>query len=51
MKDNRNFPLDERLNSITLEENQGGDLQIKDYIYYFLLGGVFPGLLLIWGWY
>lgn len=51
MKVNKNLPLEDRLKAITLEENQGGDLQKKDYIYYLLLGAIFPGLLLIWGWY
>lgn len=42
---------EERLEAITSEENQGGDLKKIDYLYYFLLGVVFPGLLLVWGWY
>ncbi|MEH7009338.1 hypothetical protein V7087_00720 [Neobacillus niacini] len=51
MTGKRDLQPEERLNAIMLEENQGGDLQTKDYVYYFLLGVVFPGLLLIWGWY
>jgi hypothetical protein len=48
---NRDLSPEDRLNAIALEENQGGDLQIRDYVYYLLLGVFFPGLLLIWGWY
>jgi len=51
MKESKNLTLEERLMAITLEENQGGDLQKMDYIYYLLLGAFFPGFLLIWGWY
>jgi hypothetical protein len=48
---NKDLSPEDRLDAIALEDNQGGDLQIKDYVYYFLLGVFFPGLLLIWGWY
>lgn len=50
MKGNRELLPEERLKAISLEENQGGDLQTKDYVYYFLLGLALPGVLLIWGW-
>ncbi|MDR7078087.1 hypothetical protein J2Y03_003137 [Neobacillus niacini] len=51
MTEENDLPLKVRLEAIELEENQGGDLMLKDYVYYVLLGVVFPGLLLIWGWY
>jgi hypothetical protein len=51
MTGNRDLLPEERLEAIMLEENQGGDLQRMDYVYYFLLGAVFPGLLLVWGWF
>lgn len=51
MKGNNDLSMEQRLSAISLEENQGGDLQKNDYLYYFLLGIVFPGLLLTWGWF
>lgn len=43
--------IEERLEAIVLQENQGGDLTNQDYFWYVLLGLVFPGFLLIWGWF
>jgi hypothetical protein len=42
--------IKERLESITLKDNQGGDLSKLDYAAYVLFGVAFPGILLIWGW-
>jgi len=46
-----NLLIEERLEAISLKENQGGDLSSWDYVCYVLLGVIFPGILLIWGWF
>jgi hypothetical protein len=49
-RERSNLTIEERIEAITLPENQGGDLSTRDYVWYVLLGVVFPGVLLIWGW-
>lgn len=50
-KTKSNLSIKERLESITLKDNQGGDLSKLDYAAYVLFGVAFPGILLIWGWF
>ncbi|WP_338449461.1 hypothetical protein R4Z09_25345 [Niallia oryzisoli] len=49
-KAKKRLTTEERLESMVLKENQGGDLSNQDYAVYVLFGVIFPGVLLIWGW-
>jgi hypothetical protein len=51
MDKENDLTTEERLEAITYPENQGGDLSTRDYVWYVLLGVVFPVAILIWGWY
>lgn len=43
--------LQSRLELMELTENQGGDPNRTDYFWYWMLGGIIPVLLLLWGWF